>query len=318
MKILVTGGEGFIGSWIVEKLCEQNHQVLTLDNHDTYGLINEKDLAILYKWRKRNWAKKVQTYRGSVTDRDKVLGVFQNRPDVVIHLASYPRAKIVHQNPTLGVDNIVGGTINLLEHCKNFGVKRFVFVSSSMIYGHFQSGVKEGADTKPINIYGEAKLAAERFCKHYQTFSNVEYVIARPSGVYGPGDIPDRVVTNFYEKAIKNENITVHKGIGAVDFTYVEDAADGIIKCATQPGAANLSFNISSGEGTELTRLAQSIIDITDSKSLIVQEGRSQLYPARGALNISRARELLGYNPQTSLLKGLNNYHTWYQNFLNF
>jgi nucleoside-diphosphate-sugar epimerase len=313
MKILVTGGEGFIGSWIVEKLCELKHQVITLDNHDTYGLINDNDLQKLYKWRKRNWSPQVQSYKGSVTDRDKVLTVFQNKPDVVIHLASYPRAKIVHSNPKLGIDNIIGGTLNLLEHCKNFGTKRFVFVSSSMIYGHFESGVKEGDDTKPINIYGEAKLAAERFCKHYQTFHGVEYVIARPSGVYGPGDIPDRVVTTFYDRAIKNEKITVHKGIGAVDFTYVEDAAEGIIKCATIPGASNLSFNISSGEGTELKSLAEKIVSITQSQSEIVEEGRSQMYPARGALNISRAHDLLGYKPNTALLKGLYNYHDWYQ-----
>ena len=317
MRILVTGGEGFIGSWIVEKLCEQNHEVYTLDNHDTYGLLSENDLQKLYKWRKRNWADKVKIYRGSVTDRDKLLKVFQNRPDVIIHLASYPRAKIVHQNPQLGVDNIIGGTINMLEHCKKFNTKRFVFVSSSMIYGNFKDGVKESAKTKPINIYGEAKLAAERFCKHYQTFSGIEYTIARPSGVYGPGDIPDRVVTTFYDRAIKNEKITVHKGIGAVDFTYVQDAAEGIIKCATHPGAANLSFNISSGTGTDLSKLAEHISSITDSESEIKIEGRSQMYPARGALDISRAKELLGYEPQTSLLKGLNKYHQWYQDYSN-
>jgi UDP-glucose 4-epimerase len=231
----------------------------------------------------------------------------------VIHLASYPRAKIVHRDPLLGLDNIINGTVNLLEHCKNFGVKRFVFVSSSMIYGNFESGVKESASTKPINIYGEAKLAAERMCKHYQQFSGVEYVIARPSGVYGPGDIPDRVVTNFYAKAINNQPITVHKGIGGVDFTYVEDAADGIIRCATLPGAANLSFNISSGESTGLLDLANKIISITDSKSEIIEERRSSIYPSRGALDIQRAKELLDYEPKTSLLKGLNKYHEWYQ-----
>ena len=313
MRILVTGGEGFIGSWIVEKLCEQKHQVYTLDNHDTYGLIGPDKLADLHKWRKRNWAEQVRSYRGSVTDRHKVLSVFQHRPEVVIHLASYPRAKIVHSDPTMGIGNIIGGTINLLDHCQKFNVKRFVFVSSSMIYGHFENGVKEGAKTKPINIYGEAKLAAERFCKHYQNFHGIEYSIARPSGVYGPGDIPDRVVTTFYDRAIKNEDITVHKGIGAVDFTYVEDAADGIIKCATMPGAANLSFNISSGEGTELKNLAQKIVSITDSQSEIIEQGRNQMYPARGALDISRAKDLLGYQPRTSLLKGLHNYHEWYQ-----
>lgn len=313
MRILVTGGEGFIGSHVVEQLCELKHHVMTLDNHDTYGLLTPEELRKIHQWRQRNWAPAVLKHRGTVTDADTLLRIFQWKPEIVIHLASYPRAKLVNKNPVLGVNNIIDGTVNLLQHCKNFGVKRFVFVSSSMIYGHFEDGVKESADTKPINIYGEAKLASERFCKHFQQFSGVEYVIARPSGVYGPGDIPDRVVTKFFDQAMNNETITVHKGINKVDFTYVTDAADGIIKCALHPGAANLSFNITSGEGHSLESLAEYIKDITDSRSEILVDGRNDLYPSRGGLDITRARDILGYDPQVSLLKGLNNYHDWVQ-----
>jgi nucleoside-diphosphate-sugar epimerase len=312
MKILVTGGEGFIGSWIVEKLCELKHSVITLDNHDTYnGLIDKNKLKELHNWRQRNWSPKVMKHVGCITDRDKLLSVFHSRPDVVIHLASYPRAKIIHEDPLQGVSNIVSGTINLLQHSKHFNVKRFVFVSSSMIYGHFEDGVKESSDTKPINIYGEAKLVAERFCKQYQKFFDMEYVIARPSGVYGPGDMPDRVITKFFDQAMQNKDMIVHKDINKIDFTYVTDAADGIIRCATVPGAANLSFNIGSGEGTGLLDLARTIVDITESRSAVIEEGRNQMYPSRGALDISRAKELLGYNPQVSLLKGLYSYHDW-------
>jgi UDP-glucuronate 4-epimerase len=313
MKILVTGGEGFIGSHIVERLCELKHHVMTLDNHDTYGLLTTEQLRKIHEWRQRNWAPAVIKHRGTVTDADTLLRIFQWRPEVIIHLASYPRAKLVNNNPLLGVNNIVDGTINLLQHSKNFGVKRFVFVSSSMIYGHFEDGVKESADTKPINIYGEAKLAAERFCKHFQQFSGVEYVIARPSGVYGPGDIPDRVVTKFFDQAINNHPITVHKGINKVDFTYVTDAAEGIIQCALHPGAANLSFNITSGEGTSLESVARYIRDIAESRSEILIEGGNSLYPSRGGLDITRARNILGYAPRVSLLKGLNHYYDWVQ-----
>jgi nucleoside-diphosphate-sugar epimerase len=311
MRILVTGGEGFIGSHIVERLCELCHNVMTLDNHDTYGLLTTDELARIHQWRQRRWSEKVARRKGCVTDKDTLLKVFQFSPEIVIHLASYPRAKLVNNDPLLGVNNIVDGTINLLKHCKNFGTKRFVFVSSSMIYGHFEDGVKESADTKPINIYGEAKLAAERFCKQFQTSFGVEYVIARPSGVYGPGDIPDRVVTKFFDQAINDQTITVHKGINKVDFTYVTDAAEGIIKCALHPGAANLSFNISSGEGHSLESVAKHIKNIAYSKSEILVDGRNSLYPSRGGLDISRARDILGYDPRVSLLKGLNNYYDW-------
>jgi nucleoside-diphosphate-sugar epimerase len=295
----------------VERLCELCHNVMTLDNHDTYGLLTTDELARIHQWRQRRWSEKVARRKGCVTDKDTLLKVFQFSPEIVIHLASYPRAKLVNNDPLLGVNNIVDGTINLLKHCKNFGTKRFVFVSSSMIYGHFEDGVKESADTKPINIYGEAKLAAERFCKQFQTSFGVEYVIARPSGVYGPGDIPDRVVTKFFDQAINDQTITVHKGINKVDFTYVTDAAEGIIKCALHPGAANLSFNISSGEGHSLESVAKHIKNIAYSKSEILVDGRNSLYPSRGGLDISRARDILGYDPRVSLLKGLNNYYDW-------
>ena len=311
MRILVTGGEGFIGSHIVERLCELRHDVMTLDNHDTYGLLTTDELAHIHQWRQRRWTDRVTRRRGSVTDKDTLLKVFQSRPEIVIHLASYPRAKLVNNDPLLGVNNIVDGTVNLLEHCKNFGTKRFVFVSSSMIYGHFEDGVKENADTKPINIYGEAKLAAERFCKQFHASFGLEYVIARPSGVYGPGDIPDRVVTKFFDQAMQNKNITVHQGINKVDFTYVTDAAEGIIRCATTPGAANLSFNITSGEGHSLESVAQHIKEIADSRSEIRVEGTNSLYPSRGGLDISRARDILKYNPQVGLIEGLNHYHDW-------
>lgn len=314
MRILVTGGEGFIGSCIVEKLCEQKHEVFTLDNNDTYDLISTQQLQKLNKWRQRNWADRVQKYHGNVLDRDKLLSIFRHELDCVIHLASYPRAKLVHANPSIGVHNIIDGTVNLLDHCSKFKVKRFVFVSSSMIYGNFCDGTKESADTKPINIYGEAKLAAERFCKHFQRYHDVEYVIARPSGVYGPGDMPDRVITRFYDQAIKNETIKCHKDINKIDFTYVSDAAEGIIQCATNPSAANLSFNIASGEGTDLMTLGNHIVNVTESKSTVVYEGRDKMYPSRGSLDISRAVEILKYAPTVSLLKGLYSYHDWYQN----
>jgi nucleoside-diphosphate-sugar epimerase len=311
LRILVTGGEGFIGSHIVERLCELRHDVMTLDNHDTYGLLTTDELAHIHRWRQRRWTDRVIRRRGSVTDKDTLLKVFQWEPEIVIHLASYPRAKLVNNDPQLGVNNIVDGTINLLEHCKNFGTKRLVFVSSSMIYGHFEDGVKENADTKPINIYGEAKLAAERFCKQFHASFGLEYVIARPSGVYGPGDIPDRVVTKFFDQAMQNKNITVHQGINKVDFTYVTDAAEGIIQCAITPRAANLSFNITSGEGHSLESVAQHIKEIADSRSEIRVEGTNSLYPSRGGLDISRARDILNYDPQVGLVQGLNHYHDW-------
>ena len=309
MRILVTGGKGFIGSSIVEKLQGMGHDVSVLDNSEDYGVISAVDLKNLYKWRQRNW-KKIYIISGDVTDKLNVLSAFRPKPDIVIHLASYPRAKIVNVDPVFGTNNIIGGTVNLLWHCQHMSVKKFVFVSSSMIYGHFSDGTREDADTKPNNIYGEAKLSAERMVKHYHSQYGINYAIVRPSGVYGPGDMEDRVLSKFFRRAMNNETIEVHDGDNRVDFTYVEDTASGIIKAALSD-VSNKSFNITAGNATSLRTAAEKIIALTGSKSNIVDTGANKLYPKRGTLDITRAKDLLGYQPKTLFDEGLKKYYEW-------
>jgi nucleoside-diphosphate-sugar epimerase len=313
MRILVTGAYGFIGSRIVERLLEMGHDVTAMDNKETYGVITTEELQKLYTWRQRNWTKTVARAEGDVTDRNDVLSAFKPRPDYVIHLASYPRAKIVNNDPWIGVQNVIGGTVNLLWHCQHMPVKKFVFVSSSMIYGHFSDGTREDAVTKPNNLYGEAKLTAERFVKHYQQQHGIDYAVVRPSGVYGPGDMEDRVLSKFFSNAMNDRTITVHDGDNKVDFTYIDDTAEGIIK-ATLSEVSNRSFNITAGNATSLRTAAEKIIALTGSKSEIVDTGAHKLYPRRGTLDITRAKDLLGYEPKNTFDQGLQNYYEWLQN----
>jgi UDP-glucose 4-epimerase len=311
LKILVTGGEGFIGSWIVEKLSQMGHRVTTLDCRETYDVIDREDLDRLCQWRQRNW-KKVHSVSGNVImplDR-----VWLRKQDIVIHLASYPRAKIVNECPEMGVENIVIGTTGLLQDCVEYGVKRFVYVSSSMIYGDFTDGANEKTSPNPINIYGEAKLAGERLTQQFNRAFGLEYVIARPSGVYGAGDIPDRVLSKFFAAAMSNKDITVHDADNRIDFTYVEDAADGIIRCALEKKAANNIFNITAGSATSLGEAAKKIIQLTGSESQIKDTGKDKLYPDRGTLDVSQAQKVLGYQPQHSFDQGIAKYYEWLQN----
>jgi len=311
LKILVAGGEGFIGSWIVEKLSQMGHRVTTLDNSDTYGVIEREQLDRLCQWRQRNW-KRVRKIFGNVI---MPLGrVWLRKQDIVIHLASYPRAKIVNDHPEMGVENIVVGTTGMLQDCVEYGVKRFVYVSSSMIYGNFADGTKEDFEANPINIYGEAKLAGERLTQQFNRSAGLEYVIARPSGVYGAGDIPDRVLSKFFAAAMNNRDINVHDANNRVDFTYVEDTADGIIRCALEKKAANKIFNITAGSATSLGEAAEKIIQLTGSKSQIKDTGQNNLYPERGTLDISQAKNLLNYQPQHSFDQGIKKYYEWLQN----
>ena len=314
MKFLITGGKGFIGSKIVEMLSNDGHQVTIVDNEDTYGIMTKAQLDTLYQWRTRNWkAENILYIQGDILDRLLCLKAFSHNPDIVIHLATYPRAKIVDNDPILGIPKVINTTTNLLWHAEKFGVRKFVYVSSSMVYGDFKDGTKEDASTKPKNIYGEAKLTGERLVKLFAKRDGLNYTIVRPSGVFGPGDMPDRVVSKFFDKAMTGKAITLHNGENKVDFTYRQDAARGIIMSALS-SVANVSFNITAGNATSLRTLAEKIINITGSDSDIEDIGNHELYPMRGTLDISRAKDLLGYRPEFTLEQGLESYYDWLQN----
>jgi len=315
MKYLVTGGLGFIGSKIIEKLSNDGHDIICVDNEDTYDILSRAELDRLVSWRKRNWsAKNVQVINGDILDRMVCLKAFNRNPDIVIHLATYPRAKIVDQDPINGIPKVIGTTTNLLWHASKFNIKKFVYISSSMVYGDFADGTREDSNTKPQNIYGEAKLTGERLTKLFAKRDGLNYVIVRPSGVFGPGDLPDRVVSKFFDKAMRNETITLHNGENKVDFTYRQDAAYGIIKAAVSE-VANTSFNITAGNATSLRTLAETIIDITGSQSELQDTGNHKLYPMRGTLDISRAKDLLEYQPKFSLRQGLESYYDWIRQY---
>ena len=295
-------------------LSNDGHKITIVDNEDTYGIMTKEQLKKLYQWRTRNWkAENILYIQGDILDRLVCLKAFSHNPDIVIHLATYPRAKIVDNDPILGIPKVINTTTNLLWHAEKFGVRKFVYVSSSMVYGDFKDGTKEDASTKPKNIYGEAKLTGERLVKLFAKRDGVNYNIVRPSGVFGPGDMPDRVVSKFFDTAMTGKAITLHNGNNKVDFTYRQDAARGIVMAALS-SVANVSFNITAGNATSLRTLAEKIINITGSDSDVEDIGNHKLYPMRGTLDISRAKDLLGYSPEFTLEQGLKRYYDWLQN----
>ena len=313
MKILITGGLGFIGSKLVEVL-SINNSIIVLDNKDTYGLLNKEEENLLYKQRTKNWINKnIQVINKDILDYKSCLKAFEHNPDVVIHLAAYPRASIVDDNPILGVPKLISGTTNILYNCGLFNVKRMIYTSSSMVYGNFNDGIKEDADTKPTNIYCEAKLTGERLTKLFAKKNNMSYIIIRPSAVYGLNDLPDRVVPKFFKKAINNETITLHNGSNKADFTFRDDVVDGLIK-ATFSDVKNESFNLTAGQAFSLKTLSEKVKNITRSKSKVEDVGSHNLYPTRGTLDISKAKDMLNYNPKINFESGLKLYYESIQN----
>jgi nucleoside-diphosphate-sugar epimerase len=309
MNILVTGGLGLIGHNVVARL-EKDHEVSIIDNRTTYGIVPQPEVDYLMSER----LKKIQTqkiYSASIESAETVdYVVEQNAVNVIVHMASFPRQKVVNANPAAGADVMMRGLINLLESAKKHRIERFVYISSSMVYGDFEDQVLEDAECRPQGQYGIMKLAGEWLVKDYARRCGFEYVIIRPSAVYGPLDVEDRVVAKFMLAAMRDQTLKVNGAGETLDFTYVDDAADGIAAAATRIMARDNTYNITKSHSVSLLEAAEMIVKIVGSGTIEVRDKDAD-FPSRGALNIDRARTILGFDPKVDVEQGFHEYYKW-------
>ena len=317
MKILVTGGLGLIGHNVVKRLQAQSHAVSVIDNRTTYGMIPQSELDYLIGERlKKIKLSPSHLYTRDICNRESIDDIFEiEQPNVVIHMASFPRQKVVNADPAWGSRVMMEGLINVLESAKKHHVNRVVYISSSMVYGNFEDDVAEDAVCKPQGQYGIMKLAGEHLVKDYARRGHFDYTILRPSAVYGPLDVEDRVVSKFMLTAMRGGVLRVNGSSETLDFTYVDDAADGVVSAALVPAAANQTFNITKSHSVSLLEAARMIIEIVGKGSIELRDKDAD-FPSRGALNIDRARAVLGYNPQVDVEEGFENYYGWFKNSL--
>ena len=312
MKFLVTGGAGFIGHNVVRILESQGHECIVIDTCTDYGFIPKAELTYLVD----NRLKRIKSRIRSIDIRESTFvdTIFKTyEPEVVIHMASFPRQKVVEQNPVLASDVMSNGLINLLEKSKKYAVKKFVYISSSMVYGDFEADVDETAQCNPIGQYGIMKFMGEKLVEDYSRRGCFDHVVIRPSAVYGEWDVEDRVVSKFMTKAMRGEILKVNGPDEILDFTYVEDTAQGIVLAATKGSANGNIYNITRSEQRQwnLKDAAELAIKIAGQGSLEVAP-RDLSFPKRGRLDISRAVRELGYNPQVDVEQGFQRYYDWY------
>jgi nucleoside-diphosphate-sugar epimerase len=314
MKILVTGGLGFVGHNVVAQLEAQGHTCVVTDTQTTYGIIPQAELDYLIAERR----KKIKTdriYRIDINDQDGIGWLMrEHQPDTIIHLASFPRQKVVNANPQIGSQTMSEGLLNLLEASVAHCVRKFVYVSSSMVYGNFKDPYAEGIDenhsTDPIGQYGIMKLAGEWLVKDYQHRTNMAYTILRPSAVYGPLDVEDRVVSKFLLTAMRGGEIQVNGGNESLDFTFVSDAANGIATAAVSDTTDNMTYNITRGQARTLLEAAELAIRVAGSGTIRVNEPDNN-FPSRGQLNTTRAYNDFGFNPEVDIIQGFDEYYAW-------
>ena len=311
MKIIITGGMGLIGHNIVAKL-QNEHDVVIIDNHTNYGFIPTKEIDYLVGERR----KKISNYKNYLIDisqGEAVNIVFDRfKPDLVIHCASFPRQKAVEADPATGAKVMCEGLTNLLEASTKNNVKRFLYISSSMVYGDFETDVTEEAECNPIGQYGIFKYMGEKLVQDYGRRTGIEYVIIRPSAVYGELDVEDRVVSKFVLNAIRGKTLKVNGPDEVLDFTYVDDASEGIVQAALSPNTTNQIYNItrSADRLWTLQDAAKLAIDIAGNGDLTVGP-RDLSFPKRGRLSIEKAIKDFGYSPKVNVEDGFRKYYDW-------
>ena len=313
MNILVTGGLGLIGHNVVSRLEKQGHNVVVTDIKTNYGIIPQSEIDYLFSER----IKKIKTdriYSIDIIDRDGIDWLLsKHQINTIIHLASFPRQKVVNANPALGSRTMSEGLLNLLELSTKNNIKRFAYASSSMVYGDFTNFVTEDAICRPQGQYGIMKLAGEWLVKDYSRKSGLEHTIFRPSAVYGPLDVEDRVISKFLLTAMRGGVLKVNGINETLDFTFVDDAADGIVAATLSNNTINKTYNITKSHSKTLLAAAELAVKLVGKGTVEVREKDSD-FPSRGALDISAAKKDFEFDPKTDIDEGFEIYYDWLKN----
>jgi UDP-glucose 4-epimerase len=315
--VLITGGLGFIGTHVAQEMITSNlvEKVILLDHYG--GFINplRADFKDYRKYRLEGIEDKVIIERGETKNSIIMTKLIDKyRPEYIIHTAALPLAKIDNLNAAEAREGSVDSTAGILEIINYFKLKdgycplKFTYFSSSMVYGDFQSPIAtETHPTVPKEIYGTMKLSGEVVTKGLADFYSIPYTIVRPSAVYGPTDMNRRVSQIFIEKAFKNEKIDVHGKDEKLDFTYIKDIAHGAVLATINDDAKGEIFNITHGKAHTLFEYVECLkIHFPELNYEIVP--RDSFRPKRGTLSIEKASEILGYFPQYSMKKGVDEY----------
>jgi UDP-glucose 4-epimerase len=313
-RILVTGGAGFIGSHIVDRLLRQDLDVIVLDNLSAGSM-----RKIVHHKEKSEF----NFVKGDILDfpivKRTVKGI-----DAVFHEAALASVTLSVENPILANEINVKGTLNLLKASSDLGVKRFIYASSAAVYGDTKAPKKkEDMPTNPNSPYGISKLAAENYVSIFQRLYNLETVSLRYFNVYGPRQRFDincaygGVITIFLNRLLKNmPPVIFGDGEQTRDFTFVDDAVEANMLALNSRNACGDVFNIGTGIGVSVNQIAELLKELLGKKDLknIHKEPR----PAEsrhGYADITKAEKTLGFHPKFNIKKGLTGLVNWYKSF---
>ena len=310
-KVLVTGGAGFVGSYVVHRLLRDGHDVIVYDSFVQYMIPDAQREQPNVALRLKDVQDRIRIVRGSTLEKDDLRRVIvAEHPEVIIHMAAMPLAALAIERSDEAFHSILTSTRNILEILRDLESScRLAFASSSMVYGDFLAErVTEEHPKNPRDVYGAFKLCGEIMIRAYAQNYNLDTAMFRPSTVYGPFDANDRVMQRFIRAAQAGQPLTVHgDGSMRMDFTYVEDCADGIVACALHPAARGEVFNVTRGEARSLSDVL-AILRTHFPDLRIEHRPKPDHVPLRGTLDVGKAQRLLGFVPKVSLEEGVARY----------
>jgi UDP-glucuronate 4-epimerase len=308
-NVLLTGGAGFIGSHLARALIAEGCRVVVVDDfNDFYDpAVKEANIQPLLD--------KLVLRRGDIRDRAFIDALFaEQKFDSVIHLAARAGVRPSLSDPRLYVATNVDGTLNLLEACRANKVTKFVFASSSSVYGVNRKVPFAETDLieRTISPYAATKLMGEQLCSNYANLYGIRCICLRFFTVYGPGQRPDLAIAKFTRKILDGEPIDQYgDGSTARDYTFIDDIISGVMAAFRYAATDFEIVNLGGSETNTLTKLIETIEAAVGKKAIIRHLPDQPGDVPRTFADVTRARELLGYVPTTALEAGIARYVAW-------
>ena len=311
MHILITGGAGFIGSHLAEKLIQEKHQVTIIDNFDPFydPIIKRKNIESLIGNPNFN------LLEVNICNNEKLNQLFPKDIDAIVHLAAKAGVRPSISDPISYQETNVVGTQNLLELSRKNNTKSFIFASSSSVYGVNKKVPWKESDRvlEPISPYASTKVSSELLGHVYSHLYGIRFLALRFFTVYGPRQRPDLAIHKFFRMILNNEPLTMY-GDGSTyrDYTYVDDIVDGICQAIKYEESNYEVINIGNSDTISLADLIYEIELVVDRKA------NKEVMPEQPGdvpktyADITKAKELLGYNPSTDIKQGLQKFYEWY------
>lgn len=311
MNILITGGAGFIGSSLADNLLSEGDNIIVVDNFNDYYDVKIKWQNISANMNNHNY----KLYVTDIENKEELRKVFANNSiDVVVHLAGRAGVRPSLENPESYVNSNILGSVHLLELMKEYKINKLVFASSSSVYGNCKADMfsEDLKVVEPISPYAASKSSDEQFCYTYHALYGINIVCLRFFTVYGPRQRPDLAINKFTRLIEEDKPIDMYgDGTTMRDYTYIDDIVSGIKGAINYTSTGYEIINLGGGSPVTLKDMISTIEQALGKKAIVNQLPMQPGDVDKTVSDISKAKKLLGYNPQTSFAEGIKKFINW-------